>query len=68
MIAEPTPQKQKAACSRGEPHKITKAFQHIYTKKENKNAKKHKVRNFARWLKWITPFNYADWEDRMTFS
>lgn len=40
MIAEPTPQKQKAACSSGEPHKGTKAFQRIWTTKENRNTKK----------------------------
>lgn len=64
MIAEPTPQKQKAACSSGEPHKITKAFQRICTK-ENRNTRKQKVQNFAQWLNWITPLNYADWEGRM---
>lgn len=67
VIAEPTPQKQKAACSSGEPHKITKAFQHICTKKENRSTTKQKVWNFALWLKWITLFNYADWEGRMNF-
>lgn len=65
MIAEPTPQKQKAACSSGEPHKITKAFQRTCTKKENRNTRKQKVQNFAHWLNWITPFNYADWEGRI---
>jgi len=29
VIAEPTPQKQKAVCSSSEPHKITEAFQRI---------------------------------------
>lgn len=67
LIAEPTPQKQKAACSSGEPHKITEAFQRICTKKEKGNTRKQKVQNFVQQLKWITPFNYADWAGRFFF-
>lgn len=37
VIAEPTPQKQKGACSSGEPQRTTEAFQCIGAKKKNRN-------------------------------
>lgn len=58
MIAEPTPQKQKAACSSGEPHKIIEKFQCIIHRHQT-------FQDFAKWLNRITPFNFADLESTM---
>lgn len=43
VIAEPTPQKQKGACSSGEPQRTTEAFQCIGAKKKNRNKRGKKV-------------------------
>lgn len=48
VIAEPTPQKQKGACSSGEPQRTTEAFQCIGAKKKNRNKRGKKCCRSAK--------------------
>lgn len=60
VIAEPTPQKQKGACSSGEPQRTTQAFQCIGAKKKNGNKRGKKC-----WRAKVDHTIKSPWEGRL---